>query len=143
VKVMKKFSSIILQISLLLAIVFMFSYIAFAAESNQDKVQPVIHILPISGEIGEKVVIYGAGFEPEEKVKIILQIGNVPLQWAEADTGGVVIANVYGAFKLVPRGGIPIAASLVEPGVYVVRALGDKGSQAIAPIEILEKTEGK
>jgi hypothetical protein len=138
---MRKWVSRILPFPVIMAIVFMFCCITFAAESEQEKIQPVIYVLPISGEIGEKVVIYGAGFEPDEKVKIILQIGNVPLQWAEADTGGVVVANAYGAFKLIPRGGIPVSASFVEPGIYVVRATGDKGSQAIAPIEILEKAE--
>ena len=136
---MEKYSLKILQFLAIMAIILMCCCNSFAAEEEQGKMQPVLHIYPISGQVGEKVAIYGAGFEPEEKVKIILQVGNVPLQWAEADTGGIVVANEYGAFKLIPRGGIPVAASFVEPGIYVVKALGDKGSKAIAPIEILEK----
>ena len=138
---MTKEYKIFLNILITMAIIALFGGAILAAEPEQGKIQPVIHLTPMGGETGEKVIIYGAGFEPGEKVKIILQMGNVPLQWAEEDSGGVVIANQYGAFKLAPRGGIPVAAMYVKPGIYVVKALGDKGSKAIEPIEILEKAK--
>ena len=130
-----------LQIFVLLIAISMISFISLAVEPDQKTVQAVINVTPIKGEIGEKVNIYGAGFVPGEKVEIILQITNVSLRWAEANTGGVVIANELGAFKLVPRGGIPKASQYVKPGVYVVKAVGDKGSIAVTPIEILKKVD--
>jgi len=112
---------------------------ALSAETEYTNIKPTIRILPFIGKIGEKVAVQGSGFEPGEKVKIILQVGNVPLQWAEVETGGVAIADEKGDFKIIPAGGIPVAALFVETGLFVVRASGDKGSKAIAPIVILEK----
>ena len=54
-------------------------------------------------------------------------------------TGGIVIVNEYGAFKLQPRGGIPKV--MLKPSVYTVGAIGDKGSRATTPLKVFEKKE--
>ena len=136
-----KFCQIFILLIVAIMAISMMGLVTLAAVEDQETDQAVIIIMPMRGEIAENVNIYGAGFIPGEKVKIILKIGNVSLQWAAQDTGGVVVANEYGAFKLTPRGGIPAAGQYAKPGVYAVRAIGDKGSKAIAPLEILEKGE--
>ena len=100
-------------------------------------------VVPMSGEPETKISFYGSGFVPGEKVRIILTVDDVPLAFGSAGTaqpftgGGVVTANENGAFKLVPIGGIPVS---ITPGVYTIEAIGDKGSKATAPLEVLEKT---
>jgi hypothetical protein len=100
-------------------------------------------VVPMSGEPEKKISFYGSGFVPGEKVRIILTVDDVPLAFGSAGTaepftgGGIVTANESGAFKLVPVGGIPVS---IKPGVYTVEAIGDKGSRATAPLEVLERT---
>jgi len=45
-------------------------------------------------------------------------------------------ANEMGAFKT--KSGIPIMAA---PGIYSVKATGDKGTMAVAPLEVEKKPE--
>lgn len=99
-------------------------------------------IVPMSGEAKTKLTFYGSGFVSGEEVRVIITINGVPCAFGpagseEASTGGgMAIANEQGAFKLESKGGIPI---MIEPGVYTVEAIGDKGSRATAPLEVLEK----
>lgn len=102
----------------------------------EEKV-PSLLVTPLSGEPGTKLVFYGAGFIPGEKVKIIMTVDEVPFAFAESGTGGFVTVNEYGAFKLKPAGGIPTV--MLKPGVYTIEAIGDKGSRATTPLEVLEK----
>ncbi len=100
---------------------------------------PSLVVVPISGEPLTKLTFYGAGFVPGEKVKVILTVDDVPFAFGEVGTGGIVTVNEYGAFKLQPRGGIPKV--MLKPGVYTIEAIGDKGSRATTPLEVLEKKE--
>ena len=105
-----------------------------AAEVSPAK----IVITPMSGLPKAKLTIYGSGFKSEEKVRVILSLEGFDLAWGGSGTGGFVTANEYGAFVLKPRGGIP-ALGVVQPGVFAVNAIGDKGSSATSPLEVLEK----
>lgn len=100
---------------------------------------PSLVVVPISGEPLTKLTFYGAGFVPGEKVRVILTVDDVPFAFGEVGTGGIVTVNDYGAFKLQPRGGIPKV--MLKPGVYTIEAIGDKGSRATTPLEVLEKKE--
>jgi hypothetical protein len=100
---------------------------------------PSLVVVPISGEPLTKLTFYGAGFVPGEKVRVILTVDDVPFAFGKVGTGGIVTVNEYGAFKLQPRGGIPKV--MLKPGVYTIEAIGDKGSRATTPLEVLEKKE--
>lgn len=100
---------------------------------------PSLVVVPISGEPLTKLTFYGAGFVPGEKVRVLLTVDDVPFAFGEVGTGGIVTVNEYGAFKLQPRGGIPKV--MLKPGVYTIEAIGDKGSRATTPLEVLEKKE--
>ena len=94
-------------------------------------------ITPMSGLAGKtKLTIYGSGFVPEENVRVILGIEGADIGLADRDTGGIVVADDKGAFKLKNRGGIP-RKEVINPGVYTVKAIGDKGSMASAPLEVV------
>ena len=87
---------------------------------------------PISGKAAAKpLTIYGSGFVPGEAVKVVLTIEGVSLGLGDS---GVALVNKYGAFVVKPDG-FPVG---VEPGVYTLEAVGDKGSRAAAPLEILK-----
>lgn len=118
---------------LLILVLLIFSGMVFASE----KQVPSLVVTPISGELGTKLIFYGAGFVPGEKVKVIMTVDEVPFVFAVAGTGGFVTVNENGAFKLQPAGGIPTV--LLKPGVYTIEAIGDKGSRATTPLEVLEK----
>jgi len=100
---------------------------------------PSLVVVPLSGEPLTKLTFYGAGFVPGEKVRVIMTVDDVPFAFGEVGTGGIVTVNEYGAFKLQPRGGIPKV--MLKPGVYTIEAIGDKGSRATTPLEVLEKKE--
>jgi len=122
-----------LSILLILVVAVISIGMVFASE----KQVPSFVVIPMSGEPGDKLTFYGAGFIPGEKVKIIMTVDEVPYAFAEAETGGFVTVNENGAFKLQPRGGIPTV--MLKPGVYTIEAIGDKGSRATTPLEVLEK----
>ena len=121
----------ILLIAIMLLCVF--SFATFAS----DKQVPSFFVFPMSGEPLTKLTFYGAGFVPGEKVRVILTVDEVPYAFGTTGTGGIVIVNDYGAFKLQPRGGIPKV--MLKPGVYTIEAVGDIGSKATAPLEVLPK----
>jgi len=100
---------------------------------------PSLVVTPMSGEPGTKLTFYGAGFIPGEKVRILLTVDDVPYAFGETGTGGIVTVNENGAFKLQPRGGIPKV--LLKAGVYTIEVIGDKGSRATTPLEVLEKKQ--
>ncbi|HZK10780.1 MAG TPA: hypothetical protein VFD10_00245 [Atribacterota bacterium] len=112
--------------------------IAFGSIALAANLQvPSLVVVPLSGEPGAKMTFYGAGFIPGEKVKVIMTVDEVPYAFAQAETGGYVTVNENGAFKLQPAGGIPTV--MLKPGVYAIEAIGDKGSKATTPLEVLEK----
>jgi len=122
-----------LSILLILVVVVISIGMVFASEQQV----PSLVVTPISAEPGTKLIFYGAGFVPGEKVKIIMTVDEVPYVFAEVGTGGFVTVNENGAFKLQPAGGVPTV--LLKAGVYTIEAVGDKGSRATTPLEVLEK----
>jgi hypothetical protein len=106
------------------------------AAENQGRASTLC-VVPLSGEPSTKLTFYGAGFVPGEKVRVLLTVDEVPYAFGEAGTGGIVTVNEHGAFKLQPRGGIPTV--MLQPGVYTIEAIGDQGSKATTPLEVLEK----
>lgn len=112
--------------------------IPFFAQAGETG-QPVLNIEPNKGTPGTELLIIGSSFIPGEKVKVIMEVGGVPLQFGESGTGGISLVDDQGNFALKPRGGIPIAPMFVKPGLYHLTAYGDKGSKATATIEVLQK----
>ncbi|KUL00422.1 MAG: hypothetical protein XE12_1381 [Synergistales bacterium 54_9] len=92
---------------------------------------------PSEGMPGDKIVFKGSGFLPGERVRVILNDGDVPYAFGAVGTGGVTVVGEDGNFVLEPRGGIPKVMS--GPGTYVVEAVGDKGTKAEAELKILPK----
>ena len=89
-------------------------------------------ITPISGQAASVITIRGSGFIPGEKIEVIMVIDGIPIELGEEPM--IKEANEAGAFKA--KSGIPMDA---KPGVYSVKATGDKGTVAVAPLEVEEK----
>lgn len=100
-----------------------------------EKPNPTLLVVPAAGKAKTKLAFYGAGFVPGEKVRVIMEFNDVPYAFGTVGSGGVLEVNENGAFKLVPRGGIP--KQYIEPGIYTIEAVGDKGSYATYPLEVL------
>ena len=87
-------------------------------------------------EIGGRPTVYGAGFLSGEGVLISIvgatETGDFHLAGATANDSGAFSAATGS------RAAIP---SSVEPGVYTVRAVGDKGSSATSIIVIIEEAK--
>ena len=87
-------------------------------------------------QIGGRPTVYGAGFLPGEGVLISIvgatETGDFHLAGATANDSGAFSAATGS------RAAIP---SSVEPGVYTVSAVGDKGSSATSVIVIIEKAK--
>ncbi len=93
-------------------------------------------ITPVSGPPATFITIRGSGFLPGEKIEVIMVIEGVPNELGEEPM--VKEANEAGAFKT--KSGVPVTA---QPGVYTVKAVGDKGTLAVAPLEVEKKPEKK
>jgi len=93
-------------------------------------------ITPISGKPASVIIVRGSGFIPGEKIEIIMVVDGIPVELGEEPM--IKEANEIGAFKA--KSGIPLDA---KPGVYSVKATGDKGTVAVAPLEVEEKVEKK
>ena len=93
-------------------------------------------VTPVTGLPGAVIAIRGSGFIPGEKIEVVMVIDGVPTELGEAPI--VKEANEMGAFKT--KSGIPIMAA---PGIYSVKATGDKGTMAVAPLEVEKKPEQK
>ena len=93
-------------------------------------------ITPISGPAASPIIIRGSGFVPGEKIEVLVEIDGVPTELGEKPM--VKEANEAGAFKT--ESGIPMTA---KPGVYSVKAVGDRGTTAVAPLEVEPKPEKK
>ena len=93
-------------------------------------------ITPISGLAASVITIRGSGFIPGEKIEIITVVDGIPIELGAEPM--IKEANEAGAFKA--KSGIPRNA---QPGVYSVKASGDKGTVAVAPLEVEAKPEKK
>jgi hypothetical protein len=86
-------------------------------------------ITPVSGPAASPITIRGSGFMPGEKIEVLVEIDGVPTELGEKPM--IKEANEAGAFKTVS--GIPMTA---KPGIYTVKAEGDRGTVALAPLEV-------
>ena len=86
----------------------------------------------MSGAPKGAVTFYGAGFQPGEMIEIIMVIDDVPTDLGRKPM--IKKANDSGAFKF--KGNIPRTAG---EGVHTVEAVGDKGTVAVAPLEVVKK----
>ena len=93
-------------------------------------------VTPVSGQPQTALTIRGSGFIPGEKIEVIMVIDEVPTELGEKPM--IKEANELGGFKTTSA--IPPQA---KPGVYTVKATGDKGTMAVAPLEVEEKPEKK
>ena len=93
-------------------------------------------VTPVTGLPGAVIAIRGSGFIPGEKIEVVTVIDGVLTELGEEPI--VKEANEMGAFKT--KSGIPIMAA---PGIYSVKATGDKGTMAVAPLEVEKKPEKK
>ncbi len=107
------------------------------AEPTAQLAGATLLVAPMSGKPATKLTLYGSGFIPGEKVRVILPLEGYDMVMAAEETGGFVVANETGAFVLKPQGGIPLA-EVIQPGLYTLRAAGDKGSMATTPLEVLK-----
>ncbi|MBM4330745.1 MAG: hypothetical protein FJ117_05870 [Deltaproteobacteria bacterium] len=89
-------------------------------------------ITPISGLAASIITIRGSGFIPGEKIEVLTVVDGIPVELGEEPM--IKEANEAGAFKA--KSGIPMNA---KPGIYSVKAIGDKGTVAVAPLEVEEK----
>ena len=93
-------------------------------------------VTPSSGLPNDKITILGSGFIPGEVIEVIIVVDEVPTELGEKPM--VKKANEMGAFGTdsnIPR--------LATPGVYAIKAEGDKGTVAAAPLEVKEKPKKK
>lgn len=104
------------------------------ASSSQPAASLVI--TPVSGPAASPITIRGSGFVPGEKIEVLVEIDGVPTELGEKPV--IKEANEAGAFKTVS--GIPMTA---KPGIYSVKAVGDRGTTAVAPLEVEPKPEKK
>jgi len=93
-------------------------------------------VTPSSGLPQDKITILGSGFIPGEVIEVIMVVDGVPTELGEKPM--VKKANEMGAFLVASN--VPLLAA---PGVYVIRAEGEKGTVAIAPLEVKEKPKKK
>lgn len=86
----------------------------------------------VAVEQGKGLTVYGSGFLPSENVLIIIvnasQAGDFILQ--------SVVANAGGAFTVTPKGANALLPASIVPGVYTLKATGEKGSLATTPLII-------
>lgn len=112
--------------------------LACATMQEKPEAEPAASLVvtPSSGLPNSKITILGSGFIPGETIEVIIVVDGVP-----TDLGGkpmVKKANEMGAFKTtsnIPR--------LATPGVYAIKAIGDKGTAAVAPLNVEEKPKKK
>jgi hypothetical protein len=101
-----------------------------------------IQIDPVSQLARKTTTLYGAGFVPGEniRVEVVMLKDGIPVainmgmgaareQW---------VANAAGAIVGVIR--VP-HATIADPGVYTVTAMGDQGSIAVCPLGVLAPPE--
>jgi len=92
-------------------------------------------ISPMSGKAKAPMTITGAGFQPGERIDIVLEAAHgyrIGLGTQEVEG---IVANEFGGFSVVSNIPAPLSGA---PGVYTVKAVGDKGSAAVFPLEIVE-----
>jgi hypothetical protein len=93
-------------------------------------------VMPIGGAPKSAITFYGAGYAPGEVIEIIIVVDGVPTDLGRKPM--IKKANEFGAFKIM--GNIPRNA---KPGMHTIQAIGDKGTVAAAPLEVIKKEQKK
>jgi len=91
-------------------------------------------LTPDKGKAAAALKIEGKGFKPGEEVDVIIILGEglrVGLGTAKVD---VIVADQSGAFEA--QSAVPMNA---KPGEYRIDAIGSKGSEAAAVLQVLPK----
>jgi len=116
------------------AIVLAFCLIPFGglAFSESGKSAASFIVTPVEGTPKGAITFYGAGFVPGEVIEIIMVVDGVPSDLGRKPM--IKKANESGAFKF--KGNIPRNAAT---GVHTIEAVGDKGTVAVAPLEVVKK----
>jgi hypothetical protein len=111
---------------------------ACATMQEKSEARPAANLVitPNSGPPKSIFQILGSGFTPGEKIEIIMVVDGIPTELGEEPM--IKEANEMGAFKA--KSGIP---GMAKPGVYTVKATGDKGTVAVAPLNVEEKPKKK
>src|SRR4030042_3434218 len=112
--------------------------LACATMQERSEAKPAANLVisPKSGPPASAIHILGSGFIPGEKIEVIIVVDGLPTELGEEPM--IKEANEMGAFKA--KSGIPFNA---KPGVYTVKAIGDKGTAAVAPLNVEEKQKKK
>ena len=105
-------------------------------ERSEAKPSANLVVTPNSGLPKSIIHILGSGFIAGEKIEVIIVVDGIPMELGEEPM--IKEANEMGAFKA--KSGIPLMA---KPGVYTVKAIGDKGTVAVAPLNVEEKPKKK
>ncbi len=100
-------------------------------------------MIPQSGPPKTTVQLYGSGFQLGEEVNIEVINAVFPIGTFNQHVGpepASVVANESGAWSSRDwsRGGTGIRSE-IKPGVYTLKATGNKGSVATTPMIVLEK----
>jgi len=133
-------TSVVIWLTLILFVPFVMSCAGPSAstrpseEGALQQKSPRIVVVPFSGKPETKISILGAGFVPGEEVQIGVTMFGVSLFLGSREAAHV--ANEMGAVKIDSF----IPGKLVaKGGLYTVRAIGNKGSFATYPLEVVEE----
>ena len=110
---------------------------------GEDGLRPEAAIMVSSGvmSVDEPLRIAGAGFLPGERVRLVLLIDDIVRYVIGGRTAEQPVANAAGAFavsfdSIRGDGGGERGALERAPGIRMVRAVGEDGSRASAPVYI-------
>lgn len=126
-----------LKIIKIILVIFFLSAEIMACASLSEKwreAKPAANLVitPVSALPKSIITIRGSGFLPKERIELLIIVDGVPIELGEEPM--IKEANELGAFKV--KSGVPYNA---KPGMYTIKAIGDKGTVAVAPLEVEEK----
>jgi len=93
-----------------------------------------IVVSPVAGLPKATTYFYGSGFAPGEKIQLLLHVEGTDIACGPKGGKAVIEANEYGAFSFSQ-----LRHRAIGTGVFTLEAIGDKGSRATAPYEVLAK----
>jgi len=93
-----------------------------------------IVVSPVASLPKTTIYFYGSGFAPGEKIQLKLHVEGTDILLGPKGGMAVIEANEYGAFSFSGKRHYGAGS-----GIYTLEAIGDKGSGATAPYEVLAK----
>jgi hypothetical protein len=123
------FRLLVIHILLLLGCIALFACAGPGGKAMAPQPAASLVVTPNAGQVKSPIAIRGSGFVPGEKIEVLVEIDGVSTELGEQPM--IKEANQAGAFKTLSA--IPMTA---KPGIYTVRAEGDKGTVAVAPLEV-------